>query len=230
MSCKYDKVINYLGIIPARSGSKGIKNKNIIKINDKECFRYTLEPTIESNVDKIFFSTDSKEYLNLYKKYCNDKDITFDYLRPSNISQSKSSPDEYIQDCLQFLKNKGYTVLNFIILQPTSLFRTSKQINQVLIKHKKNTEINIKSVSPVIQSPYYMMYEDKKPVIKHNFKRRQEHRTTHILNGAYFVNSVENYINNIETYNIFLMTKMEGFDLDEEIDLEIIELLLKKFK
>lgn len=225
-----DKIINYLGIIPARSGSTGIKNKNIIKINDKECFRYTLEPAIQSNIDKIFFSTDSNEYLNLYKKYCYDKDVTFDYLRPSNISHSKSSPDEYIQNCLQFLKNKGYTVLNFIILQPTSLFRTAKQINDVIIKHQKNTQINIKSVSPVIQSPYYMIYEDKEPVIKHNFKRRQEHRTTHISNGAYFVYSVENYINNIEKYNIFLMTEMEGWDLDEEIDLKIIELLLKKFK
>jgi CMP-N-acetylneuraminic acid synthetase len=76
-----------------------------------------------------------------------------------------------------------------------------------------------------------MIYENKEPVIEHNFKRRQEHRTTHISNGAYFVYSVKNYINNIEKYNIFLMTEMEGWDLDEEIDLKIIELLLlKKFK
>ena len=47
-------IINYLAIIPARSGSKGIINKNILKINGKECFRYTLEPVIKSKVDKIF--------------------------------------------------------------------------------------------------------------------------------------------------------------------------------
>lgn len=224
-----NKIINYLGIIPARSGSSGIKNKNIIKINDKECFRYTLEPTIESEIDKIFFSTDSIEYLNLYKKYYDEKkDVTFDYLRSNSISQTDSTPEEYIHDCLQFLKNKGYTVLNFIILQPTSLFRTSKQINDVIIKHKTNTKINIKSVSPVIQRPYYMIYENKEPVIKHNFKRRQEHRETYISNGAYFVYSVNNYINNIENYNIFLMSEIEGWDLDEEIDLKIIKILLKQ--
>ena len=187
-----DKVINYLGIIPARSGSTGIKNKNIIKINNKECFRYTLEPAIESNIDKIFFSTDSYEYLKLYKKYCNkSKDITFDYLRPSNISQKLSPPTAYIEDCISFLELQGYKILNFIILQPTSLFRSNTQINSVIELHKQNPLLNIKSISPTTQTPYYMMYENNEMVIKNSFKNRQEHRKTFILNGAYFCLSLK---------------------------------------
>jgi len=229
MSCKDDKIINYLGIIPARSGSTGIKNKNIIKINNKECFRYTLEPAIESNIDKIFFSTESSEYLKLYKKYCDkNKDVTFDYLRPSDISQKLSPATEYIDNCLNFLREKGYNVLNYIILQPTSLFRTHTQINSVIEQHKKNPLLNIKSVSPTTQTPYYMMYENKEMVIKHNYKNRQEHRKTFILNGAYFVSSVENFKNNKTGFKTFRMSELEGMDMDEEIDLTIIRLSIEK--
>ena len=229
MSCKDDKIINYLGIIPARSGSTGIKNKNIIKINNKECFRYTLEPAIESNIDKIFFSTDSSEYLKLYKKYCDkNKDVTFDYLRPSDISQKLSPATEYIDNCLNFLREKGYNVLNFIILQPTSLFRTSPQINSVINYHKQDQFTNIKSVSPTMQTPYHMLYDNNEMVIKHNYKNRQEHRKTFILNGAYFVSSVENFKNNKTSFKTFILSELEGMDMDEEVDLTIIRLLIEK--
>lgn len=224
-----NKTINYLAIIPARSGSTGIKDKNILQINGKECFRYTLEPAMQSNIDKIFFSTDNDEYLKLYKKYCNkEKDVTFNYLRPNNISQKLSHAKDYIEHCLNFLREKGYNVLNFIILQPTSLFRTSPQINSVINYHKHDQFTNIKSVSPTMQTPYYMLYDNNEMVIKHNYKNRQEHRKTFILNGAYFVSSVENFKNNKTGFKTFIMSELEGMDMDEEVDLTIIRLLIEK--
>lgn len=221
-------IINYLAIIPARSGSKGIINKNIFKINGKECFRYTLEPAIKSKIDKIFFSTDSIEYLTLYKKhYSHEKDVTFNYLRPDNISTDKSTSKEYINSCIEFLTNKEYIIKNFIILQPSSLFRTSEQINSVINLHKQNNYINIKSVSPVIQTPYYMIYEDNKQVLKNNYKNRQSHAPIYILNGAYYVYNLNTYNSNEAVFIKYIMKKEEGYDLDDETDLKIISLLLK---
>jgi len=219
-------IINYLGIIPARSGSVGIKNKNIYKIKDKELFRYTLEPAVQSKIDKIFFSTDSQLYLSLYKKYCDkNKDVTENYIRPLNISGSGSLFEEYIKDCLAYLNTKNYTVLNIVILQPTSLFRTPIQINEVIGLHQQNKN-NIKSVSTTLQDPYNMMYENKDMVINHSYRNRQEHKPTYILNGAYFIFSVENFDNHIKNYDIYEMSTLEGFDLDNESDLYIIERIL----
>lgn len=221
-------IINYLAIIPARSGSKGIINKNILKINGKECFKYTLEPAIKSKIDKIFFSTDSIEYLTLYKKnYSLEKDVTFNYLRPNNISKDKSSFNEYIDNCIDFLKNNGYIIKNFIILQPSSLFRTSEQINSIIDLHKQNNYINIKSVSPVIQTPYSMIYEDNKQVLKNNYKNRQSHLPIYIFNGAYYVYNLHKYNSNEKVFIKYIMKKEEGYDLDDETDLKIISLLLK---
>ena len=228
MSYDDKKTINYLAIIPARSGSNGIKDKNVIKINDKECFRYTLEPVQESNIDKIFFSTDSLKYLNIYKKYYSpEKDVSFDYIRPDAISNNKSTSNEYVDDCLNFLKSKGYTINNFVILQPTSLLRTSDQINSIIDYHKNHNYTNIKSISPVIQTPYYMIYNDNTMVIPNNIKNRQEQKEVFILNGAYYVYSYANYINNIISYITYNMTTLEGLDLDDETDLLLIESILK---
>ena len=220
--------IDYLGIIPARSGSKGIKNKNIKLINNKECFRYTLEPLIKSNINKIFFSTDSIDYLNLYKKYCDkNKDVTFDYLRDSEFSKDNSTANDFINDCLRYLNQNGYTVKNFVILQPTSLFRSVEQINKVLEFHKINNFEIIKSVSPVIQTPYYMIYEDNSQVIQNKHKNRQEHKHTYIFNGAYYVYSLEKYLMGDKSFIKFIMDKYEGLDLDDPTDLKIIESFLK---
>ena len=222
------KVIDYLAIIPARSGSKGIINKNIKKINGKECFRYTLEPAIISNIDKIFFSTDSIKYLELYKKYCSkEKDVTFDYLRNENISSDSSTPKEYIFDCLNFLKKKGFIVNNFLILQPSSLFRTKQQINDIINFHKNNNYTTVKSVSNVIQSPYYMIYNDNNKVIENNYVNRQSHKNVFIFNGAYYVYNLNKYKTNEKKFIKYIMKKEEGYDLDDEIDLKIISLLLR---
>ena len=220
-------IINYLGIIPARSGSVGIKNKNIYKIKDKELFRYTLEPAVQSKIDKIFFSTDSELYLSLYKKYFDkNKDVTDNYIRPSNISGSGSLFEEYIKDCLAYLNTKNYTVLNIVILQPTSLFRTPIQINDIIDLHQQCNN-NIKSVSTTLQDPYNMMYENKDMVIEHSYRNRQEYKPTYILNGAYFIFSVENFNNNnIKKYDIYKMSTLEGFDLDNEAELYIIKKIL----
>jgi CMP-N,N'-diacetyllegionaminic acid synthase len=224
-------IINYLAIIPARSGSKGIQNKNIKLINNKECFRYTLEPAIDSKIDKIFFSTDSINYLELYKKYYNkDKDVTFDYLRNQELSTDNSLPENYIDSCLEFLTEKGYIIKNFIILQPTSLFRTSEQINRVITFHKDNNYENIKSVSPIIQTPYYMIYEDNTQVINNKFRNRQEHKNIYIFNGVYYVYSVKKYHSNNTVFIKFIMKTIEGLDLDDNTDLKLIELIIQNQK
>ena len=221
-------IINYLAIIPARSGSKGIKDKNIKLINGKESFRYTLEPLIKSNIDKIFFSTDSINYLNLYKKYYDkNKDVTGDYIRNSNISDDKSIFTDYVNNCLDYLKKKGDIIKNFIILQPTSLFRTTEQINKIIKFHKENNYITVKSVSPVIQTPYYMLYDDNSQVVTNKHFNRQEHKDIYILNGAYYIYSLNRFLSNEQTFIKYVMKKYESFDLDDSFDLKIIKLLLK---
>ena len=59
-----------IGIIPARGGSKGIIDKNIIKLNNKPLISYTIESAISSDCfDKIVVSTDSEKIINVVSDY-----------------------------------------------------------------------------------------------------------------------------------------------------------------
>ena len=70
------KIINQIWcLIPARSGSKTIKNKNIYKIRGKELIKYSVEFANKSKLfDKIIFSSDSVKYFEIIK---NLKNIEF---------------------------------------------------------------------------------------------------------------------------------------------------------
>ena len=61
---------NVLVVIPARSGSKGIKNKNIKIIKGKPLFFHTIDYAKKSKiVDNIILSTDSKKYAKMAERY-----------------------------------------------------------------------------------------------------------------------------------------------------------------
>ena len=79
---------NIICVIPARSGSERIKNKNLIRINNITLIEYTILHALKSKlIDRnIYVSSDSKEILDIANKY-NVKGI----LRPKNISTSNSS-------------------------------------------------------------------------------------------------------------------------------------------
>ena len=72
--------------ITARKGSKGIKNKNIIKINNIPLIEYTLQAVSKSLIKKILLLTDSTKIKNIAKKYS----INTSYIRPKHTSNDKS--------------------------------------------------------------------------------------------------------------------------------------------
>ncbi len=93
---KKDKII---AIIPARGGSKRIKNKNLVNFFGKPIINYSLELAINSKIfDKIFVSTDSKKIIQTVKK----KKIDISFLR----SKKNSSDNATIKDVLLEVLNK----------------------------------------------------------------------------------------------------------------------------
>ena len=118
-----------LAIIPARSGSKGMANKNISLIENKPLIAYTIEVAKESNVfDYIFVSTDSEEYAQISRQY--GAEVPF--LRPIELAQDTSKAVEFEQHAITALKEIGYEFDYFVRLQPTSPLRTSDDVRNVI--------------------------------------------------------------------------------------------------
>ena len=96
-------------VIPARSGSKGLKNKNIKKFKNKPLFSHSVRSAINSNqIDKVIFSSDSKKYISLAKRY----KCEFYHLRSKKNSRDISTDIEVFKEIVKFFKNRK--IKNFL--------------------------------------------------------------------------------------------------------------------
>ena len=114
-----------LGLIPARSGSKRIKNKNIYELNGKPLIQYTIEAAKNSKLlDDVIVSTDSKRIAEI----ANNFNINVPFLRPKKLSGDKIEMIEVIK---HVVKKKKFKKINLImLLQPTSPLRTNIDIDK----------------------------------------------------------------------------------------------------
>ena len=148
--------MNILCIIPARSGSKGIINKNIKLFNNKPLLAWSIIQAQKSDYKmRIIVSTDSKEYANIANKYGAETP----FLRPSEISQDLSTDYECIKHCLDWInENEDYKPEIVLQLRPTQPLRKIKTINKCLklfIKNKDNYD-SLRTVVECEKSPYKM--------------------------------------------------------------------------
>jgi len=149
-------MVGILCIIPARSGSKGIKNKNIMDYNGKPLLAWSIEQAQNCHYNmRIIVSTDSQEYADIARTY--GAEVPF--IRPSEISNDLSTDFEFINHCVNWLKtNENYSCDIILQLRPTSPTRKIEDINKALELFIKNRDKfdSLRSVIPFEKSPYKM--------------------------------------------------------------------------
>jgi CMP-N-acetylneuraminic acid synthetase len=221
----------FLAIIPARSGSQGLKNKNIKPLCGKPLLAYSIDQAKKANIfDYIFVSTDSQEYAQISQKY----GAMVPFLRPKQISQSNSLPDQYILHAIENLKQLGNSFDYFALLQPTSPLRTSNNITkaaQILL------EQNLDSVVSVCEAEHPIEYYNKLPkdLNLHNFSNsgfnRQSSQKYYRINGAIYLSKCQSYLKTRDFYGknskAYIMNRFESIDIDDRMDFELAEFILK---
>ena len=177
-----------LALIPARSGSKGIKDKNIKKLNGKPLIGWTIETCIKSKlIDYIVVTSDSKKYINIANKYNVSKSI----LRPKKISKDNSTDFQVISHAIQNLKDIDYDFI--IYMRPTTPIRILKDVNSAIRKFSLSSYSSLRSVHEMSETAY-KAYEIKgsflRPLknIKLNVEKinnpRQNFKKTYVANGV----------------------------------------------
>lgn len=169
-------------LIPARSGSKGLKNKNIKYFNGKPLILYPYSIAKKCKfINEIAITSDSVKYLNYFK----NKNV-YKILRPKKISQSKSKIYDVIIHALSKLK-KHYEYL--VLLEPTSPLTSPKEIDEAIkiLISKKN---NINSVVSVVSNHKFLSVFrvdlNKKFRIKNDFKIKNLNRQNFKKKEYYF--------------------------------------------
>ncbi len=219
-------------IIPARSGSKGIKDKNISLLAGKELLAYSIEFAKKINVDRIFVSTNSPEYAQIAIRY--GAEVPF--LRSEESSCDTAMEQDILKDLYsKYDKNDIQYPDIFVWLRPTFVFRDINAVNECinqLIKNKSyssyrticSSEVRLYKTHNSELIPYHDGIKDASMV------RRQD------INAGYKVFSTDVFRGNPKNMTKYFMgdkvgyvkvNKICGLDIDDEIDFVIVEHLVK---
>lgn len=222
-----------LAIIPARSGSKGIKDKNIRLLNNKPLISYTIEAARKSNIfEDIVVSTDSDKY----KKISEESGAWVPFLRRRELAGDESSTNDVIIDLLVNLRRIGKEYDSFMVLQPTSPLRNECDICEAARLFYTNNYNSVVSMCECSHSPVLSkrLKEDKRlDGFLSNIEklRRQDLECYYRLNGAIYISKVDYFLKYKDFYRkncyAYIMSKEKSVDIDDIFDFKFAEFLLK---
>lgn len=218
-----------LALIPARGGSKGVPRKNVRMLGGKPLIAWTIEAATQSKyIDRVMLSSEDEEIIEVAKKWgC---DVPF--VRPKELAQDDTPSMEVILHAIEQVKGYDYIVL----LQPTSPFRTTEDINKCIEKCVENNQESCVSIVEVSQNPYWMYTVKENEVlnplieIDDKYYQRQKLPKTYILNGAVYVASIE-WLKQSKSFlskntTSVEMTKEKSIDIDTMLDFKVASLLI----
>ncbi len=226
-----------LSIITARSGSKKLKDKNILKLFGKHLIGYTIEASIKSKfIDKTIVSTDSMKYIQISKKY----GASVPFKRPKYLAKDNSHHPDVCLHALNYLEKKGFFYDYIIMLQPTSPFRSNIHIDKAIKKfynEKNNSLISLKKQ----EYPPWWMFKFKKskifPILSYNSKinvfnlERQQFDEVYRPNGAIYITKKEilkkGNLVDYRSCGYFLMEEKDSIDIDSKADFELAKAIKK---
>lgn len=229
--------MSFLGIIPARAGSKSIKNKNIIKLKNKPLIYYTIKAAKKSILnDNFVVSTDDPKII----KICKTLKVKYFFKRPKKFSTDKTTAIELISYLIKDLEIKNFDFKNIVYLQPTSPFRDYKIIDKAIKIYQKNSQLDsLISVCEVDSfHPARMKFMTKKNILLDNIytekkegQNKQDLKKMYIRNGAIYIFKKDNLkkktIKGNKSYG-FVMSKKNSINIDSIDDLNYSKYLINK--
>lgn len=224
--------ISYLGLIPARKGSKGILNKNLKLLSGKPLIQYSFDAAkLSSKLDAVHVSTDSEEIIELAK---NSK-VEAPYVRPGHLASDTASMIDTVLYHVSWLKeNRNQEVENIVLLQPTSPIRSKELVDNCITEFEKKGKGSLVAVTECLQHPYETFMLDGKGQAKFLVEdlpsRRQDYPQFYFITGAVYVASV-NFLEEKRkffdsTTPCFITSREEGIDIDDMFSFKIAESFL----
>ncbi len=223
-----------IAIIPARSGSKGLKDKNIRVLAGKPLLAYSIDAALGSQIfDTVMVSTDSERYAQIAIRY--GAEVPF--LRSQRTSSDEATTRECILEVLDGYEKQGKIFEQMMILQPTSPLRTA---HNIIESKRLYNQKNAKSVIGVCEMEHSPLWSNTinqnlsldKFIKKENNGRRQTLATFYRINGAIYLHDIEHYKKNEYYFDdkafAYIMPKEESIDIDNEMDFRFAELLMER--
>lgn len=225
--------MKHIAIIPARSGSKGLKDKNIKELRGKPLMAYTIEAALSSGVfDCVHVSTDSEEYATIAREY--GADVPF--LRTKELAGDTTSSWDASRYVINRYEELGKVFDYVTLLQPTSPLRDAEDIkNAYKLLEEKDADavISVCELEHSIQicntlgenGSMYQFIDSNK------VGARQLGEKFYRLNGAIYIQKTSMLMSGENLYNensyAYVMDKIHSIDIDDAFDFRMAQMVLE---
>lgn len=221
------KTKKIIGIIPARSGSKGVKDKNIKTLAGKPLISYTIECAKATGIfDDIVVSTDSSKYADIAMQY----GASVPFFRSQETASDSANSISVLEEVLNNLQ-ETYDIV--VMLQPTSPLRQPFHIKEAVDLFLEKNADSVVSVSKFPHSIAWVNSLDESlsmnGFIKKEYlnKRRQDLPQMYMLNGAVYVFNASMINKDFNMFDdksfAYIMDKEYSIDIDDEYDFKLAE-------
>ena len=223
-----------LCIIPARSGSKGIPEKNIKLLCGKPLIAYSIEQALKTDlIDRTIVSTDDEKIAEISRNFGAETP----FIRPAELATDEASTLDVLLHSIEWCKNNEHLHYDIILLlHANTPLRNKNDIRKcVEILVDQNAD-NVFSVAPARNNPYFNMVEvngkGKVTLVKDgNFQNRQSAPSIYDMNSSIYAwwrdKLVEKKSLFLPKTRIHIMPRERSIDIDEPIDFRVAEMIMK---
>lgn len=222
-----------IAIVTARKNSKGLPGKNTMMLGNFSLIEHSIIAANDATeIDEIYLSTDIVDVIDdLKNKYSK---LKVPYIRPEHLCQDDSTHVEVLNDLIHYFEKINKHVSHFVLLQPTSPFRTSQEINEG-VRLLKNGNDSVIGVCKTMHHPADYLYLDSNKEIKNVMpdfkgKRRQEFPEIYFNNGAFYGCSINFFKKNQMFYDkksqLLIMNENTLIDIDTEFDMKLAKSII----
>ncbi len=222
-----------IAIIPARSGSKGLPDKNIKTINGKPLMAWSILAAKDSGLfDEIMVSTDSEEYKDIAMEF----GANVPFLRNADTSTDVASTWDAVREVIvNYEERYDQSFDTVCLLQPTSPLRTSKDgINafQIFEEKKADAVVSVCKLEHAIKTINTLPVDGCMDgfLDSRSNARRQDAGEYYRLNGAIYIQKVSLLLKGENIYGpksfAYIMDKAHSVDIDDINDFRMADFLM----
>jgi CMP-N-acetylneuraminic acid synthetase len=229
-------MVNILGVITARGGSKRIPKKNIKELLGKPLIYYTIKAALDSRLmTKVILSSDDDEIIGIGK----DMGVEVPFKRPRELADGTTPTIEVLIHAVNYVEKKqGFYPDIIVVLEPTSPLRTTEDIDKALEKH---ITTDADSVVSVVKTDHWHPIRAKKIendvlcdycLEEKEGVRRQDLPPAYFRDGAFYSVKRDVLMKEHRLYGKvtrpYIMPPERSIDINSELDFKIAELLMNE--
>lgn len=218
----------YLGLVPARGGSKGVPRKNVRDLDGKPLIAYTIEAARKAPaIDRTVVTTDDDEIRETALEYGAETP----FRRPADLATDDAPMEPVIEHALGYLAGEeGYEPDDVVLLQPTSPLRNAGDVQAAIERYEDADASSLVAVVPDHSNRWRRTPDGPRQLNYENETLRQDKQPEFVETGAIYISDAAAFLETgtlrIGQTTLYEMDRPSAVDIDTPFEFWLAERIM----